>query len=186
MPRRRVFFYLDAHWALPLREEVQIISDTWSDIVILIDDFQVPDDPGYGFDDYGEGLRLTAEYLPEATWSRYAALYPVASSRVETGKKRGCIVLVSKGLEALVPRLTRLRVSPYAERHARRRQRWGSLTGADALTEAGRSGCAEGSPISGIQHESGTTTVNRTCRLGRSAGRILGQERGTDVAEGRL
>ncbi len=114
VPKRGVFFYLDAHWGkeLPLRDEVQIITDAWSDIVILIDDFQVPDDDGYGFDDYGEGLRLTADYLPDGTWSRYVALYPVASSAEETGKKRGCIVLISKGFEHLVPELTRLRELP--------------------------------------------------------------------------
>ena len=114
VPKRLVFFYLDAHWGkeLPLREEVSIITEAWSDIVILIDDFQVPDDPGYGFDDYGEGFRLTAEYLAPDTWSAYVALYPAATSAEETGRKRGCIVLVSKGLEHLVPDLTLLREGP--------------------------------------------------------------------------
>ena len=43
----RVFAYLDAHWheSLPLREEIETIARDWPQSVIMIDDFQVPDDP---------------------------------------------------------------------------------------------------------------------------------------------
>src|SRR6185503_7616085 len=52
---RRPFFYLDAHWLadLPLSEEINVICQKWVDYVVMVDDFQVPDDPGYGYDDYG-------------------------------------------------------------------------------------------------------------------------------------
>ena len=113
-PSRRVFFYLDAHWGpeLPLRDELLLIAEGWTDAVILIDDFQVPDDAGYGFDDYGPGRRLSADYLPDRVWADYVALYPAVRSQDETGKKRGCIVLLPKGLQDVVPELTHLREVP--------------------------------------------------------------------------
>ncbi|MGY1805876.1 hypothetical protein ACI8AF_00735 [Blastococcus sp. SYSU D00669] len=95
------FIYLDAHWEedLPLREELEIIRDGWSRAVVMIDDFAVPDDPGYEYDDYGPGKALTALYLPEMPGWRL--LYPSAVSSDETGAKRGCAVLVSPGLPDL-------------------------------------------------------------------------------------
>jgi predicted O-methyltransferase YrrM len=50
-----IMFYLDAHWHadLPLAEELDIIFSRLPDALVILDDFQVPEDPGYGFDDYG-------------------------------------------------------------------------------------------------------------------------------------
>jgi predicted O-methyltransferase YrrM len=50
---RRTLFYLDAHWErdLPLRDELAIIVQVWPNAVVVIDDFEVPDDPGYAFDE---------------------------------------------------------------------------------------------------------------------------------------
>jgi predicted O-methyltransferase YrrM len=92
------FIYLDAHWEadLPLREELEIIRAGWTQGVVMIDDFAVPADPGYGFDDYGPGKSLTQDYLPAMPgWSLF---YPTAPSAEETGKKRGCGVLLSSSL----------------------------------------------------------------------------------------
>ena len=92
------FIYLDAHWEadLPLREELEIIRTGWTQGVVMIDDFAVPADPGYGFDDYGPGKSLTQDYLPAMPgWSLF---YPTAPSAEETGKKRGCGVLLSSSL----------------------------------------------------------------------------------------
>jgi hypothetical protein len=52
---RPVFFYLDAHWQedLPLREEIEIVVGNVDKSVIMIDDFRVPNDDGYGWDNYG-------------------------------------------------------------------------------------------------------------------------------------
>lgn len=52
-PKHQVLFYLDAHWArdLPLHGELELIRRRWHDCVVMIDDFEVPGDPGYGFDD---------------------------------------------------------------------------------------------------------------------------------------
>ena len=90
----RVFFYLDAHWHedLPLAEELEIIAGYWSDPVIMIDDFQVADDSGYSFDDYGAGKRLTLEYLPKAISAGFQVFWPALSGERETGLRRGCIV----------------------------------------------------------------------------------------------
>jgi hypothetical protein len=97
IPKEHVLFYLDAHWGddLPLMEELTIIAPNWSESAIVIDDFQVPGDSGYGFDDYGQQGRLTVDFLPElAGWG---ALYPSAASAIETGGRRGYVVLYPLG-----------------------------------------------------------------------------------------
>ena len=91
-----LFFYLDAHWDedLPLKEEIDIIFGSSPHAVVMIDDFEVPDDPGFGYDDYGPGKTLNAEYLaPLAKAHSLAIFYPRASSQQETGLRRGCAVL---------------------------------------------------------------------------------------------
>ena len=92
---RKIFFYLDAHWNedLPLREEIDIIYGTWTDAVIMIDDFQVPTDTGYCYDDYGAGKSLTIEYLSPLRELKMAAYFPSARGADESGAKRGCILL---------------------------------------------------------------------------------------------
>ncbi|MFE9773384.1 hypothetical protein ACFYOV_17210 [Streptomyces sp. NPDC005931] len=97
-PKSRVFFYLDAHWEqdLPLREEVAIVTGGWTDSLILIDDFKVPDDPGYGFDTYA-GTELSIAYLGDAVRD-YAIFWPNCPSREETGARRGCVLLAAPAL----------------------------------------------------------------------------------------
>lgn len=93
---KRALFYLDAHWDkdLPLRAELEQIALNWPDSMIMIDDFRVPGDPGYAYDDYGPGARLTDEILPPSldAWTR---LYPSVGSSEESGARRGCIVLAA-------------------------------------------------------------------------------------------
>lgn len=95
-----VFFYLDAHWEedLPLAEELRIIAADWTSAVVMIDDFEVPHDPGYAFDDYGPGRRLCVDYLPADALIGWSIFYPTVPSEVETGARRGCCVLVSPAL----------------------------------------------------------------------------------------
>lgn len=95
LPPGPVFFYLDAHWDgdLPLREEVDLAFAHWRQAVVMIDDFAVPDDPGYGFDDYGSGKALTLAYLGPRAAPPTAAWVPACASSAETGARRGCVVL---------------------------------------------------------------------------------------------
>jgi hypothetical protein len=96
-----VFAYLDAHWNadLPLREELEIIFNHCPAAVVMIDDFQVPNDPGYQYDDYGPGKSLIPAYIePILTAYGLEAYYPSTPSSLETGAKCGCVVLGSKGI----------------------------------------------------------------------------------------
>ena len=87
--------YLDAHWEghLPLAEELDTICSCLDHFVIVIDDFEVPRDPGYTFDDYGPGKALTADYLNRSAGRSLARFYPSVPSIEETGIRRGWIVL---------------------------------------------------------------------------------------------
>ena len=98
VPKQDVFFYLDAHRPgnLPLPEELDVICRSWEHSLAMIDDFEVPGDPGYGFNDYGPGLRFGTELLPVATRD-YHHFYPTTSSREETGHRRGFILLAPPG-----------------------------------------------------------------------------------------
>ncbi len=89
------FFYLDAHCDyidtdarldVPLLGELALIRQTRRNCVVMIDDFVVPDDPGYGL----EGLTLEgiASALPP-----YDAIFFPISALHDTGIRRGCIVL---------------------------------------------------------------------------------------------
>jgi hypothetical protein len=107
VPKRGAFFYLDAHWHadLPLREELDLITEHWEETVIMVDDFKVPGDEGYGFDDYGGGRCLCLDYVRPQLESRLAAFFPTTPSHQETGRRRGCVVLAdaaaAPGLESV-------------------------------------------------------------------------------------
>jgi hypothetical protein len=109
-----VFVYLDAHWEddLPLAEELRIVASTWTRCVVMIDDFGVPGDSGYGYDDsYGPEKSLVEAYLPVSALGGWWLSYPSATSEEETGQKQGCCVLASPALSemAMVPSLRRSR-----------------------------------------------------------------------------
>jgi hypothetical protein len=106
------FFYLDAHWEnrLPLREEAELAVTHFAKSVLLIDDFAVPDDPGYGFDDYGPDKRLTLEYLLQGNLRHLAVYFPSAPSHQETGARRGCVVATANAeLTAVLDQIPLLR-----------------------------------------------------------------------------
>jgi hypothetical protein len=92
---KHVFFYLDAHWReeLPIREELSIVARGWREFVVLIDDFAVPDDPGYGFDDWGAGARLTLADSGAGAIPDVSVFWPAALSALETGERRGSVIL---------------------------------------------------------------------------------------------
>ena len=95
-----ILFYLDAHWDadLPLSEELLIIFENFSNAIVMVDDFQVPDDAGYHYDDYGSGKALTFAYIePVVMRFDIIAFYPALGSVAETGMKRGSVVLSKRG-----------------------------------------------------------------------------------------
>jgi predicted O-methyltransferase YrrM len=97
---KRCFIYLDAHWheALPLAEEIDVICGSWKDFVVMVDDFQVPGDAGYGYDDYGKAGRLTiADFAPVVARGGLVPFFPSLPSAQETGYKRGSVILARKG-----------------------------------------------------------------------------------------
>lgn len=108
------FIYLDAHWRgdLPVREELRTISAGWRRALVMIDDFRVPGDGGYGFEDYGPGKVLAEEILPVEDMPGWALFYPASASSEETGSQRGCCVLASAELAtgAAVRHLRRARL----------------------------------------------------------------------------
>jgi hypothetical protein len=108
----RTLFYLDAHWSidLPLASEIEIILKNHPASIVAIDDFEVPFDGGYGFDDYGPDKRL---WLPILETFRNAVpnfYVPSIGSADETGAKRGCIWFASNNhLDQLLSQVPNLR-----------------------------------------------------------------------------
>jgi len=91
-----LFVYLDAHahGDLPLAEELDIVFCCSPGAIVMIDDFQVPFDPGYAHDKYRSGVALVLEYIaPIVEQHGLTVLYPSTLSCDETGAKRGCAVL---------------------------------------------------------------------------------------------
>ncbi len=92
-------FYLDAHWYndLPLAAEIAIIRARWPRFMIMVDDFEVPGERGYGFDRYADGLELTLDYLRREAidLSTMAVMFPTATAASETSVKRGTLMLSS-------------------------------------------------------------------------------------------
>ena len=75
-PLGTLLYYLDAHWQenLPLQEEIKLILAYGQPAAIMIDDFAVPGDPDYGYDDYGPGKTLSLSLLAQIE-PRGAALF---------------------------------------------------------------------------------------------------------------
>lgn len=113
---QRPFVYLDAHWGedLPLAEELELVLRHWPKAIVMVDDFAVPDDPGYGYDDYGPGRALTLDYATEVL-ARHGVgvFFPRTAAADESGARRGCLVAVADpGRAAEVAALPGLRAYP--------------------------------------------------------------------------
>ncbi|HEY0966799.1 MAG TPA: hypothetical protein VGD88_05385 [Opitutaceae bacterium] len=111
--QRPLFVYLDAHWHadLPLVEEIALIASYAKDFVIMIDDFKVEGDPGYGYDNYGRGKSLELSTLrPVIGRFSLVAYFPSLASANESGSRRGSVVLCPAGpVSARLDTLTSLR-----------------------------------------------------------------------------
>jgi len=105
------FFYLDAHWGTdaPLVTELSLIARRCTEFVVMVDDFEVPGDDGYSFDDYG-GVRLVAaDYAKTFGELGLVAYSPTLPSEHETGARRGCVVLCREDMTARLDGLEFLR-----------------------------------------------------------------------------
>ncbi len=105
----RPFVYLDAHWyeELPLLQEIEIIINSNVEFLIVIDDFEVRADSGFGYDEYAES-KLSLDYIHESVdRPGIAAFQPAYASSVESGCKRGYILLASaqiaKEINSVIP-----------------------------------------------------------------------------------
>jgi len=99
---KRTLFYLDAHWQdhLPLSEELAIIDQHFSSWIAIVDDFKVPFDADYGFDDYGKGRVLDMDYLEKCKIQNSVAFFPNVAGKWETGSKRGCVIIAANSVMA--------------------------------------------------------------------------------------
>jgi hypothetical protein len=100
---RPVIFYLDAHWKedLPLEDELRQILFSKVNSIIMIDDFEVPSDPGYGFDDYGPGKCLSLSLLLWAKELGCRFFFPTVAAADETGERRGACLLARQAAGTL-------------------------------------------------------------------------------------
>lgn len=91
-----LFFYLDAHCTgdLPIAEECEIILAGSPRSVVMIDDFDVPDDPGFHPADARPGDFVGLGDLVGVADRFDAGFFPSASAR-ETGMRRGCLILTT-------------------------------------------------------------------------------------------
>jgi len=113
------FFYLDAHWYedLPLRDEIAVIVSSLSSFVIAIDDFKVPADEGFRYDQY-EDSTLELAYIRSSLSKSNQDLYvffPSYPSRTETGAARGFVLVATRDLaERIEDTVPEFLLSPYA------------------------------------------------------------------------
>jgi hypothetical protein len=93
-------FYLDAHGSnyLPLQDELELIFSNYSNSVVLIDDFMVVDDAGYGYDSYAPGEAIDLDYISKCALPPVSVFYPSTPSSQETGRRRGWVVLSTNQL----------------------------------------------------------------------------------------
>ncbi len=81
-----------------MKEELKIISNNWKDFVIIVDDFKVPGDEGYLYDDYGQEKSLTMSvFEKEFADNGLSCFFPSLDSIDETGAKRGCMYFAKMG-----------------------------------------------------------------------------------------
>jgi predicted O-methyltransferase YrrM len=109
----RIFAYLDAHWLeqIPLFEELQALLDWGGDFIAVIDDFFIPDDQGYGYDQY-RNHRVDISHVPSS--EKISVWVPSESSETESGARRGTGYIVSSNLTKLIEKdSVNLQIKPY-------------------------------------------------------------------------
>jgi hypothetical protein len=107
-----VFYYLDAHWNkdLPLLEEIELILNSDVPSVVMVDDFEVPFDQGFGFDTYGEGRKLCLSMLSGFRDRLPYIYFPALPAAADSGPRRGAVIFATTpGLDAKLAALASLR-----------------------------------------------------------------------------
>jgi glycosyltransferase involved in cell wall biosynthesis len=90
----RPMFYLDAHWGkyCPLENEFEIIGNL-SSALVIVDDFQVPGKPDFGFDTYGSVPLSLERIAPILRKSSARIFFPAHEAASESGYCRGTLVV---------------------------------------------------------------------------------------------
>lgn len=110
-----ILAYLDAHWLdeIPLRVELQSLLNWGGQFVAIIDDFYIPDDLGYGFDQY-VNHRVDISHIPQS--DNLTVWIPSQSSSLESGARRGTAYVVSSEVGSKVfENAKKLNLRPYQE-----------------------------------------------------------------------
>jgi len=97
-PEEIPFIYLDAHWYsdLPLQEELDYVATTWAKCVVLVDDYKVPDRPGFKFDRYGDDELCIERFFidPKNAISGAVTFFPNYDPELETGARCGYVIFI--------------------------------------------------------------------------------------------
>lgn len=90
----RPFFYLDAHWEdyCPVADECVAIFEEFPWAVVVVDDFQVPDRPDFGFDSYG-GTPIGLDVVKPVLKPQTRLFLPDHNPAAESGHRRGTLLL---------------------------------------------------------------------------------------------
>jgi len=91
-----VFFYLDAHAEddYPLIEEISLILNKFKNFILVIDDFEIPGDDGYGYDSY-RGRKLNIKFIKKLLSKKEYIFFPNVHSSNETGRLRGYVLITN-------------------------------------------------------------------------------------------
>ncbi len=92
--KQPVFFFLDAHWALPTPtpKELDVIALHGIKPFIWIHDVRVPNQPHLGYDKY-EDFTYNDEYIIPYLNKIYGNKRIIEYNSVATGKRRGCMMI---------------------------------------------------------------------------------------------
>ena len=98
--KKKIFFYLDAHSEddYPLIDELSFIIKNIENFVILIDDFQVPNDDGYGYDSF-QGKKLNIKFIKDLLTNDLSLFFPAIKSSQETGRLRGYVFITNNKID---------------------------------------------------------------------------------------
>jgi hypothetical protein len=115
--KKKVLFYLDAHWEqdLPLREEISIIFQSFEYPCVIVDDFKIPFDSGYSFDDYGPGKTLSLEILEGLLSPEIQVAFPSTASNLDTGACRGAVILMRKDSSDVIASTNMVRLADFRD-----------------------------------------------------------------------